>query len=378
MAAYAARAGLPACVYMPSDTPRANVEECRIAGAEVVLVPGLISDAGRLAGQRAAVEEWFDLSTFKEPYRLEGKKVMGFEIAEAFDWQLPDVIIYPTGGGTGLVGIWKAFAELDALGWLETPRRPRMVAVQAPGCAPVVRAFEPGAETWAFWEDAHTAASGLRVSEALRRPLDPARAARERRHGPGRQRGSHPRGAGAPGQPRRVVCRAGGRRHPGRAGNAAGSGLAEPAGTHLAVEYWYRLEVFITPGAWRGRCAWKPLLRIRTRLGGSKMACDEAVASDLTGNLREAAQKDRQDKMKRRNDQPRLEGVRVSKWSGKYVIGLTGNIGTGKSVVRRMLEHLGAYGIDADALSHRTIAKGAPGYQPVIDLFGRWILTPQG
>jgi threonine synthase len=163
MAAYAARAGLPACVVMPQDTPRANIEECRIAGAEVVLVPGLISDAGRLAAQRAAAENWFDLSTFKEPYRLEGKKVMGFEIAEQFAWQLPDVIIYPTGGGTGLVGIWKALAELTALGWLETARRPRMVAVQAQDCAPVVRAFETGAETCFLWEDAHTAASGLRV-----------------------------------------------------------------------------------------------------------------------------------------------------------------------------------------------------------------------
>ena len=163
MAAYAARAGLPACVYMPQDTPRANLEECRIAGAEVVLVQGLISDAGRLAAERAAAEDWFDLSTFKEPYRLEGKKVMGYEIAEAFGWSLPDVILYPTGGGTGLVGIWKAFAELAELGWLESSRRPRMVAVQAQGCAPVVRAFESSAETCEFWEDAHTAASGLRV-----------------------------------------------------------------------------------------------------------------------------------------------------------------------------------------------------------------------
>jgi threonine synthase len=163
MASYAARAGLPACVYLPQDTPRANVEECRIAGAEVVLVPGLISDSAWSVGQRAAAEGWFDLSTFKEPYRLEGKKVMGYEIAEAFNWQLPDVVIYPTGGGTGLVGIWKAITELYELGWLETSSRPRLVAVQAQGCAPVVRAFDLGAETCDFWEDAHTAASGLRV-----------------------------------------------------------------------------------------------------------------------------------------------------------------------------------------------------------------------
>jgi threonine synthase len=163
MAAYAARAGLPACVYMPADTPRANIEECRIAGAEVVLVDGLISDAARLAAERARAEGWFDLSTFKEPYRLEGKKVMGYEIAEQSTWQLPDVIVYPTGGGTGLVGIWRAFNQLEALGWLDSPARPRMVAVQAEGCAPVVRAFEDGADRCGFWEGARTYASGLRV-----------------------------------------------------------------------------------------------------------------------------------------------------------------------------------------------------------------------
>ncbi len=163
MAAYAARAGVPACVVMPADTPRANIEECRAYGAEVVLVDGLINAAAQLAAQRAREEGWFDLSTFKEPYRLEGKKVMGYEIAQAFGWRLPDVILYPTGGGTGLVGIWKAFSELEALGWLEDRRLPRMVAVQAEGCAPVVRAFEAGAEATAFWENARTSASGLRV-----------------------------------------------------------------------------------------------------------------------------------------------------------------------------------------------------------------------
>lgn len=163
MAAYAARAGLPACVYMPTDTPRTNIEECRMMGAEVVLVEGLISDAGKLAAQRAREAGWFDLSTFKEPYRLEGKKVMGYEIAQGFGWRLPDVIVYPTGGGTGLVGIWKAFQEMALLGWLEDSARPRMVAVQAQGCAPVVRAFEDGSETCAFWEGAQTHAAGLRV-----------------------------------------------------------------------------------------------------------------------------------------------------------------------------------------------------------------------
>ncbi len=167
MAAYAARAGMTACVFMPADTPFANQLECRISGAEVILVDGLISDAARFADQKAQAEGWFDLSTFKEPYRLEGKKVMGFEIAESFDWQLPDVIFYPTGGGTGLVGIWKAFQELAALGWLAGSRRPRMIAVQAEGCAPVVQAFEAGAKTCEFWQGAQTAASGLRVPKSF-------------------------------------------------------------------------------------------------------------------------------------------------------------------------------------------------------------------
>ncbi|MBI4928292.1 MAG: threonine synthase [Anaerolineae bacterium] len=163
LAAYAARAGLPACIYMPADTPRANVLECQVAGAEVVMVDGLINEAGRQAALRAAAEDWFDLSTFKEPYRLEGKKVMGFELAEALHWRLPDVILYPTGGGTGLVGLWKAFQELRELGWLESASMPRMVAVQAAGCAPVVRAFSQGADDVSLWEGASTGASGLRV-----------------------------------------------------------------------------------------------------------------------------------------------------------------------------------------------------------------------
>jgi len=167
MAAYAARAGIQAMIYMPKDTPRANVEESRMAGAKVVLIDGLISDAAGVAGDKARTEGWFDLSTFKEPYRTEGKKVMGYELAEAFDWELPDVIIYPTGGGTGLVGMWKAFAELEELGWLEKGKRPRMVAVQAEGCAPVIKAFESGAEFCDFWLDAHTLASGLRVPKSF-------------------------------------------------------------------------------------------------------------------------------------------------------------------------------------------------------------------
>jgi threonine synthase len=167
MAAYAARAGIKAHIFMPKDTPHANIEESRMAGAEVVLVDGLISDAAGMAGEKARAEGWFDLSTFKEPYRLEGKKVMGYELAEAFDWTLPEVIIYPTGGGTGLVGMWKAFAELEALGWLENTKRPRMVSVQAEGCAPVVKAFEKGATFCDFWINAHTVASGLRVPKSF-------------------------------------------------------------------------------------------------------------------------------------------------------------------------------------------------------------------
>ncbi|MGE5643478.1 MAG: threonine synthase [Byssovorax cruenta] len=167
MAAYAARAGIQALIYMPKDTPRANIEESRMVGAEVVLVDGLISDAAGMVGIKARAEGWFDLSTFKEPYRTEGKKIMGYELAESFGWQLPDVIIYPTGGGTGLVGMWKAFAELEELGWLENTKRPRMVAVQADGCAPVVKAFHSGALFCDFWTNANTLASGLRVPKSF-------------------------------------------------------------------------------------------------------------------------------------------------------------------------------------------------------------------
>jgi threonine synthase len=167
MAAYAARAGLKAHIFMPKDTPFANIEESRMAGAEVILVDGLISDAAGMAGEKARLEGWFDVSTFKEPYRVEGKKVMGYELAEAFGWELPDVIIYPTGGGTGLVGMWKAFAELERLGWLENTKRPRMVSVQADGCAPVVKAFEAKASFCDFWTNAHTLASGLRVPKSF-------------------------------------------------------------------------------------------------------------------------------------------------------------------------------------------------------------------
>jgi len=166
LAAYASRGGMQSLVAMPDDTPVANVVESRITGAEVLLVHGLISDAAKMIQARSG-EGWFDVSTFKEPYRLEGKKTMGCELAEDFGWRLPDVILYPTGGGTGLVGIWKAFQELTALGWLESTHMPRMVAVQAAECAPVVSAFESGADTCTFWEGAQTVAYGLRVPKSF-------------------------------------------------------------------------------------------------------------------------------------------------------------------------------------------------------------------
>ncbi|MBI3160379.1 MAG: threonine synthase [Chloroflexi bacterium] len=168
LAAYAARAGLEAAIYLPDDSPDANIIEAGSYGAELHLVDGLISDCAALVRQRAESEPgWWDVSTFKEPYRVEGKKVMGYELAEAFDWTLPDVIVYPTGGGTGLVGMWKAFHELKELGWLKNEAMPRMVAVQAEGCAPVPRAFEQRAGTNQFWEGATTIASGLRVPKSF-------------------------------------------------------------------------------------------------------------------------------------------------------------------------------------------------------------------
>ncbi|MDQ6861749.1 MAG: threonine synthase [Verrucomicrobiota bacterium] len=166
MAAYAARAGLEAHVFMPSDTPRANIIECREVGAHVTLIDGLITDCGAEIAKRKQAEGWFDMSTLKEPYRVEGKKTLGYELAEQLDWELPDVVLYPTGGGTGLIGMWKAFDEMESLGWIGS-KRPRMFTVQASGCAPIVRAFEAGEEFAAEFPNAHTAASGLRVPKAV-------------------------------------------------------------------------------------------------------------------------------------------------------------------------------------------------------------------
>lgn len=167
LAAYAARAGMEAHIFMPSDTPRANIIECRELGAEVVLIDGLITDCGAEIAKRKTAEGWFDMSTLKEPYRVEGKKTLGYELAEQMDWTLPDVVLYPTGGGTGLIGMWKAFDEMEALGWIGEKKRPRMFTIQASGCAPIVRAFEAGEKFAAEFPDAHTVASGLRVPKAV-------------------------------------------------------------------------------------------------------------------------------------------------------------------------------------------------------------------
>jgi threonine synthase len=166
LAAYAARAGLEAHIFMPRDTPRANIIECRELGAHVTLIDGLITDCAAEIGRRKTKEGWFDMSTLKEPYRVEGKKTLGYELAEQLNWRLPEAILYPAGGGTGLIGMWKAFDEMEALGWIGK-KRPRMFAVQATGCAPIVHAFEAGEKTAGEFPEAHTIASGLRVPKAI-------------------------------------------------------------------------------------------------------------------------------------------------------------------------------------------------------------------
>jgi threonine synthase len=166
MCAYAAMVGLPAHVFMPADVPQTFQVECKVLGASVTLVNGLINDCGARVRQGVADYGWFDCSTLREPYRVEGKKTMGYELAEQFDWKLPDVIIYPTGGGTGLIGMWKAFNEMEQMGLIGS-ERPRMVSVQSTGCAPMVRAFEQGAEHAELWQGAKTVADGLRVPVAV-------------------------------------------------------------------------------------------------------------------------------------------------------------------------------------------------------------------
>ncbi|MPZ53562.1 MAG: threonine synthase [Acidimicrobiia bacterium] len=166
LAAYGSRAGMETFVFCPEDTPEVNVREIALQGARVWRVNGLINHCGQIVKQGTETMGWFDVSTLKEPYRIEGKKTMGLELAEQLGWEVPDVIFYPTGGGTGLIGMWKAFAELAAVGWLGADR-PRMVAVQASGCAPIVKAFEDGADHAEEWQDAHTVASGIRVPAAI-------------------------------------------------------------------------------------------------------------------------------------------------------------------------------------------------------------------
>ena len=166
MAAYAAAAGIEAHIFMPQDVPQSNYIECKAFGAKVTLVDGLISDCAKIVADRRESEGWFDVSTLKEPYRIEGKKTMGYELAEQMQWRLPDVIFYPTGGGVGLIGMWKAFNEMEELGWIG-PERPKMIAVQVEGCQPVVRAYQQGTERSEFWQNAHTVASGLRVPKPL-------------------------------------------------------------------------------------------------------------------------------------------------------------------------------------------------------------------
>lgn len=166
LAAYAGRAGIQTTVLCPDDTPDINVREIQLQGADTYRVNGLINDCGRIVGGGKEAVGWFDVSTLKEPYRIEGKKTMGLELAEQLGWELPDVIFYPTGGGTGMIGMWKAFAELEAMGWIGS-KRPKMVAVQAEGCAPIVKAWEDGEEHAPLWESAHTVAAGIRVPIAV-------------------------------------------------------------------------------------------------------------------------------------------------------------------------------------------------------------------
>jgi threonine synthase len=163
LAAYAAAAGIEAHLFMPKDVPYANYLEAVLYGAKVTLVDGLISDCGRMVAERKDKEGWFDVSTLKEPFRVEGKKIMGYELVEQLGWEYPDAVFYPTGGGVGLIGMWKAFEELEELGWVRPGKRPKMIAIQSAGCAPVVRAFERGEKASEMWKDAATFASGLRV-----------------------------------------------------------------------------------------------------------------------------------------------------------------------------------------------------------------------
>jgi threonine synthase len=227
LAAYAAAAGIEAHIFMPRDVPNANFIECQAFGAFVTLVDGLISDCAKMVAAGAAREGWYDVSTLKEPYRIEGKKTMGYEVAEQLDWQLPDAIFYPTGGGVGIIGMWKAFDEMEALGWIG-PRRPKMIAVQAEGCQPVVRAFERGEARSQFWDNAWTVASGLRVPKPLGDFLILEAVRASGGTGAGGQRCGTARCGRPAGARGRHLRRAGGRRLRGCVGKAARSGFLKP------------------------------------------------------------------------------------------------------------------------------------------------------
>ncbi len=242
LAAYAARAGIEAIVLCPADTPEVNLREIAAQGARVYRVDGLIDDCGAIVAEGAKAGAWFDLSTLKEPYRIEGKKVMGLELAEQLGWRVPDAIFYPTGGGTGLIGMWKAFAELEAIGLIGS-ERPRMIAVQAEGCAPIVRAYEDGADHAERWQGAHTIAAGIRVPQGDRRFPDPARGARQRRlrdRRPGR--GDRGRGRSG-GVRRRPADLPRGRRDPRRGGQSASRGADRRGGPGGAVQLRERTQI---------------------------------------------------------------------------------------------------------------------------------------
>jgi threonine synthase len=235
LAAYAAAAGIPAVIVMPADTPSANVMECQAFGAKVVKLNGLISDCGKYVAERKDREGWYDVSTLKEPYRVEGKKTMGYELWEQLGGKLPDVILYPTGGGVGLIGMCKAFDEMQEMGWIGT-ERPRMVVVQAEGCAPIVKAWEAHRESSEFFQNAATLASGLRVPDHLRfsNPSNAAADARNRAYRDRRRNVASREGAGVA---RRNIRRTGGRRDRERHAQTRGFRVDQAARIGRALQH---------------------------------------------------------------------------------------------------------------------------------------------
>ena len=243
MAAYCAQAGLAAKVFMPRDVKKPFVWESELYGADVTLVDGLITDAGRVAAEQGSPLGWYDVSTLKEPYRVEGKKTLAYEIGEQLGWRWPDWFIYPTGGGTGIIGMWKAFSELEQLGWVSGSSRPKMVSVQAEGCAPIVRAFETGTERAEPWSPASTVADGLRVPASRRRLPDPAGDSRKRRDGARRWRRADGKGHAGTGSPRGDQCGTRGRRHALRASGPAATRGDSSGRERRALQYGRRAQV---------------------------------------------------------------------------------------------------------------------------------------